>query len=67
MSSETVGHQKYYVPEKSSIPIVFAIATFWVQLYRYDGFPSVLPTYHINKKIWKEVILQNKIKRCINK
>ena len=29
MSSETVGHQKYYVPEKSSIPIVFAIATFF--------------------------------------
>ncbi len=29
MSSETAGHQKYYVPEKSSIPIVFAIATFF--------------------------------------
>ncbi|GIR17462.1 MAG: hypothetical protein CM15mP31_2100 [Gammaproteobacteria bacterium] len=26
MSTETTGHQKYYVPESSSIPIVFAIA-----------------------------------------
>ena len=26
MSTDTTGHQKYYVPESSSIPIVFAIA-----------------------------------------
>ena len=26
MSTDSTGHQKYYVPEKSSIPIVFAVA-----------------------------------------
>ena len=26
MNTETTGHQKYYVPESSSIPIVFAVA-----------------------------------------
>ena len=26
MSTDTTSHQKYYVPESSSIPIVFAIA-----------------------------------------
>lgn len=30
MNNEATGHQKYYVPEKSSIPIVFAVATFFV-------------------------------------
>ena len=26
MNTETTSHQKYYVPESSSIPIVFAVA-----------------------------------------
>ena len=26
MNTESTGHQKYYVPESSSIPIVFAVA-----------------------------------------
>ena len=30
MSTEASGHEKYYIPEKSSIPIVFAAATLFV-------------------------------------
>ena len=30
MSTEVSGHEKYYIPEKSSIPIIFAVATLLV-------------------------------------
>ena len=30
MSTEVSGHEKYYIPEKSSIPIIFAAATLFV-------------------------------------
>ena len=30
MSTEVSGHEKYYIPEKSSIPIIFAVATLMV-------------------------------------
>ena len=30
MSTEASGHEKYYIPEKSSIPIIFAAATLFV-------------------------------------